>query len=172
MKRLIALVAASQLLLAWSCSAVSTSFDYDTEADFARLQTYAWVPVEHDETISELVFARVENAVHEVLKARGYLAVPDNPDFSIHAHISRGVRTQINETGERFDDRGWSGHHLEVHTYDEGTLVLDVEESSADALVWRGVARRAINDQWTPEQITERVREAVELLLAEFPPKT
>ncbi len=158
-------------LLVSSCSAVSTSFDYDVGADFARLQTYAWVPVEHDEeTISELVLKRVESSVHDVLTAKGYRRVADDPDFFIHTHVSRRERTRVTEHGPRYDYRGWAGYDVEVYSYEEGTLILDVEDAATDALIWRGTARRAINTSWTPEQITERVREAVETVLAEFPP--
>ncbi len=170
MKRLLALASVAQVLLVWGCTAVSTAFDYDTETDFSGLHTYTWVAVEHDETTSELILARIENAVRDILATRGFLAVSEGPDFSIHAHVSRRERTEITKAEDRYSARGSAGYHLEIHSYDEGTLVLDVESPETGALIWRGVARRAVNTQWTPEQITERVREAVELLLAEFPP--
>ncbi|MGD8934253.1 MAG: DUF4136 domain-containing protein, partial [Gammaproteobacteria bacterium] len=57
------------------CSGITVSQDYDQQADFAALKTYAWkkdpAAVEDDKAeLSPLVAARIRNAIERELEAK------------------------------------------------------------------------------------------------------
>ena len=54
-------------------------------------------------------------------------------------------------------------------TIGTGTIVLDVFDTASERLVWTGRAKRFIDPKDT-EQKRERVKEAIEGMLAHFPP--
>jgi hypothetical protein len=156
-----------------ACSSLETSFDYDTAADFSRLSTYTWIETTPGAEASSLTLQRVRAAVDEALAARGYRADSQAPDFLVAAHISTEERTQVTDWGYTYAPRGaWYGaRDIDVYTYQEGTLILDVVDAASRSLMWRGTASRMVDPSWTPEEREEIVREAVAELLERFPPQ-
>ncbi|HEX7896907.1 MAG TPA: DUF4136 domain-containing protein [Planctomycetota bacterium] len=154
---------AAILVLAAGCSGVSTSTDYDPQADFSRLRTYDWLPGRPQ--TDSLTDARIARAVDDGLLARGYARAP-RPDFHVAYQVSVGRR--VDSIPGSYGWRG--GYGTEVHTYDEGTLVLDVIEPTSKTLLWRGTATSVVDPNRTPEERDAKIREAVEKLLAKFPP--
>ena len=59
---------------------------------------------------------------------------------------------------------------MQVTTYEEGTLLLDVVDGRTNELVWRGAASTRINPDRTPQERTELIRTAVQKMLKDFPP--
>jgi len=57
-----------------------------------------------------------------------------------------------------------------VREYEEGTLVLDVVNGSEKDLIWRGTAKKTVDQNATPDKITKTINEAVKKLLKGFPP--
>jgi hypothetical protein len=160
------------LLAATGCSSLSTSFDYDTTADFAGLRTYSWIEDRGGAESASLALKRVRTAVDRVLAERGYRLDSQAPDFLVAAHVTNQERVQVTDWGYSYGRYGsWYGRRdLDVYTYDEGSLVLDVVDSASRSLVWRGTASRAVDPDWTPEKREQVVNEAVEALLQRFPP--
>ncbi|MCY2959302.1 MAG: DUF4136 domain-containing protein [Planctomycetota bacterium] len=152
-----------------ACSSLATNFDYDTTYDFVGLRKYSWVD-KQDNSIST---KRVRDAVDAELHQRGYEQVTANPDFQVAAYVSSKDRLSVVDWGYSPSPTGyWShGHDIEVRQYVEGTLVLDIIDPRQNSLVWRASASKAVDRTWTPEERDAEVREAVGVLLAEFPPK-
>jgi hypothetical protein len=48
--------------------------------------------------------------------------------------------------------------------------VIDIVDAEAGRLVWRGSGSRRISTSPTPQKTTQRINEAVEAILARFPP--
>jgi hypothetical protein len=63
---------------------------------------------------------------------------------------------------------GWT--ETRVEQYEEGTLVIDFVDSPARRLVWRGAGTRRLSRDPQPDRLTQRVNEAVDDILAQFPP--
>ena len=57
-----------------------------------------------------------------------------------------------------------------MNQYTEGTLILDFIDSKSKSLVWRGVAKGAVDPSLTPEKRTKRINEGAAKLMAQFPP--
>ena len=58
----------------------------------------------------------------------------------------------------------------EVSEYEQGTLVIDIVDAARNTLVWRGAGEARLRSDPTPDQISQRVREAVAEILGRFPP--
>ena len=179
MTRMRALTLGFALLAA--CSSVSTSYDFDPGANFDDLKTYRWLTVVTvDEKAASdqdpLVLKRVERAVNQELGARGYQVVKSGGDFCVAARLRSRQRTRVTTTptaygyGYRYGYGHWGSQNVDVYQYEEGSIVLDVVDKSGKNLMWRGVARAAVPADPTPEQITKLVDEAVQKLIAQFPP--
>jgi len=175
--------------LATACSSVRTNHDFDPNTNFSAWRTYAWFlsgsPATGDPRLDNpLLHGRIEAAVDRVLAADGYVRVEDaTPDFFVNYHLSTeqqlDVRT-INRSyvggprGAGWGRRGWGGAawtETRVDQFEEGTLVIDFIDVSARQLVWRGSGTRRLSRDPSPERVTQRVNEAVDEILAQFPPK-
>ncbi len=162
--------AAAGLALLCACSSLDTSIDYDTKADFSHLSNYAWIETGD----ASLTGRRIQTAVDAALGRRGYALASEAPSFLVAAHIGRQDRVQVTDWGYSYPRYGgaWYGAgDLDVYTYQEGSLVLDVIDAKTRELMWRGTATRVIDPGWTAEERDKIVAEAVEALLEHFPPK-
>ena len=75
--------------------------------------------------------------------------------------------------GRRWAGAGWGGvgwTETVVDQYEEGTLVIDLIDVAERRLVWRGSGTRRLSRDPQPDRLTQRVNEAVDEILAQFPP--
>lgn len=163
---------AALLLALAACSGITVTHDYDPEADFSSLRTYAWYAAPAAAAgVDSLTTQRIARAVDAELPARGYRKVDSGPDFLVHALASINQRIEAVPTTTSMG-YGWRGGYraygtgTEIRTYDEGTLILDVISPATKQLLWRGVARAAVSGNRSPEE-----REAVAMILESFPPR-
>jgi hypothetical protein len=65
----------------------------------------------------------------------------------------------------------WPGYTQTYNVeYQEGTLIIDILDAKSHELIWRGTGQDYVEEQQTPEQITEGINQAVEGIMADFPP--
>ena len=148
-----------------SCSTISVRTDYDHEADFAKYQTYKWMPdpkkrIGRDKPDS-LLDKRIRRAVEREMETKGYRFIQrGRTDALIVSHIA--VRNKVD-----IDRYGYWGRRVHVHRYREGSIILDIVDAKTKELVWRGVAQGTVSYlQGDPE----RVNEAVSKILERYPP--
>ena len=69
--------------------------------------------------------------------------------------------------------RGWGSGIAtgQTSTIQVGSLALDIYDSSAKRLIWRGVASKTINQKASPEKREKNLKKGVARLLKNFPPK-
>lgn len=169
----------SLLMLAACGPMLDVRFDYDTSADFSRLRTYAWLQqpssAPRDPRIhSDLLDSRVRSAVNDELHAKGYAESAETPDFRVAYHVvlKERVAATAFPTSYGYGLGRWpAASEVQVATYEEGTLLLDVVDGQTNELVWRGAASARIDPDRTPQERTELIRAAVEKMLKDFPPK-
>jgi hypothetical protein len=90
------------------CSGISVSQDYDQQADFAALKTYAWkqdpaaVEDDKEDGLSPLVAARIRSAIEKELEAKGITYSETSADFLVDYNLkvesrisSSNVQTSI-----------------------------------------------------------------------------
>lgn len=185
------LAALGLVLATCGCSNLRVSHDYDLDADFSGYASYAWLEPE-EVGREELTYRRAVDQVDATLGALGFESVGrDAADFWVAVHVDTEQRVRVTDWGLGYDWRlsarygssfggaygarvgtlgGVGAARLDVVEYDEGVLFVDVVDAVGGHLVWRGVARRPIDEGATPTERDARVREAVERLLEPFPP--
>jgi hypothetical protein len=168
------------LALGSGCSNVHVETDWDPEADFAALRTWAWLEHASQETDhpllkSPLLHERVQRAVEDELGMRGYRQVSANQaDFRVGYHMSLEQKLDVLTIDRMYGYGRWGGWtypETYVTEYQEGTLILDVVDARRGKLAWRGWAARPIYEQPSPEESEKNIREAVAAILERYPPK-
>jgi hypothetical protein len=179
------LVTACLPFLLSACSTLLVSTDYDPDYNFSSLKTYGWLamkrPAATDIRISNtLIEDRVRAAIEHELDGRGYRKLTgETPDFYVAwlGGIDRKLRVDtIDRYYDPFRDGSfyggyWPGYpRTYVREYEEGTLIIDFLDPATHKLIWRGTGSDYIEPGETPEQITATINNAVNKILAGFPP--
>ncbi len=172
------------LVILQACSGIKVSQDYERGYDFSKLKTFAWKQNDNREygiVDNDLMDQRIRTAIEKNLSARQYAQTDSGkPDFYISyqmsveqvihsSNVSGGITIGGSSSG-RYGRIG-IGTGGRVQTYDQGTLLIDVTDSSSDQLIWRGTSTQSVSQHSDPEKITESVNETVEKTLLQFPPK-
>lgn len=169
---LLPLAALAAVLSGAGCSSITTNVDYDPGAHFAAYHTYAFKDVHGRD---EFQMKRVEAAVDKTLQAKGLAKADGKPDLWVVLHTKTRHDKQITTFSTGWGWRwGWGGGgYWSTHVNDipVGTLVVDLVDTKAKELVWRGMASRAVDASETPQERLQVMQEAVDKLFAGFPPK-
>lgn len=153
--------------------------DYQESANLASYTTFAWLEQpdqvrDHLTTLGQ-INQHIEGVIEQELQADGFQKVATDPDFYVVYHTS--VERVI--TGATLDTWGYGYRRgrlrygsvavtdVDVESYQQGTLIIDIVDAKANELVWRGTATDAI---YGPRQATDKIDEAVHKMLAAFPP--
>lgn len=159
-----------------SCATTQVSQDYDSSANFSTYKTFAWLesPKRSGDTRIDnpLIDAGILAAVDKTLTSKGYKKISgDSADFYVVYDLSlektfdlQPVRGYISFGAIGVSSRGET-------EYEEGTLVISVNDAKTKKPVWRGWVTCRVNEQPTPEQTTETINKAVEKILVQFPPQ-
>ena len=165
-------------LLTAACATIDVNVDYDTSADFFSYRSYGLLP-EPEVTgnlraDSPLLHARIRTAIGEQLELQGYVTAAD-PQILVGYHVSTQRRLDVRTVDSHYGYGHWRGRRsvrttTEVSEYEQGTLVIDIVDAARNTLVWRGAGEARLRNDPTPDQISQRVREAVAEILGRFPP--
>ncbi len=90
-------------------------------------------------------------------------------------HVSTRQKLDVRTVDSHYGYGHWPRRRsvvttTEVREYEQGTLVIDIVDAARDMLVWRGAGEARLRSDPTPEQMSQRVREAVAEILGRFPP--
>lgn len=181
--RLLGLCAATIALAA--CTTLRVGSDHDPAASFSAYHTYVWMPSRTKlyESPNPLVVQRAHDAIQDALSAKGYQPVSDasQADFVVDFTIGSRERTDVRSYPAPYGGpwlRGgpywWGtpywGSEVDVRQYREGTISIDIFDGRTHRPVWHGWARKEL----TPSDLEHSagsIREAVDSVLTQFPPK-
>lgn len=180
MRRVRLLGALLALGLASGCSSVQVESDWNPSIDFARLHSYAWLeegPLHTGDPRFDnaLLDGRIRQATDRTLAAKGYAKAPhDSADFLVAYQVTAEKKVDLVTIydGYGYGWRGWGGGVARTYAteYQVGTLLLDVLDPKTKLLVWRGSGSDVLRESRTPEERDRLVQEAVQKILAQFPP--
>jgi Domain of unknown function (DUF4136) len=181
--RPLGLIAAMVILTA--CTTLRVGSDHDPAANFSAYHAYVWMPprTKIHESSNPLVVQRAHDAIQNALSAKGYQLVTDasQADFVVDFTIGSRERTDVNSYPAPYagpwswrrsywwGDPYW-GSEVDVRQYREGTISIDVFDARTHRPVWHGWARKELT-QADLEHSNGSIREAVDSVLAQFPPK-
>ena len=157
---------------------IKAGYDYDTKENFARFKTYDYLTQPENTQMSELVLKRVKQAVDREMESKGLTKSSENPDLLIAIHTKVSSKVQVGTWGYSYSPTvvywssyGYSGTYgLQYREFQKGTLVVDIVESKAKEMIWRGVAEGSLPDIPRSEQIEKIVNKAVKEMMKNYPP--
>lgn len=161
------------------CSSLTVNYDYDTNVDWDKQKTWAWLGSQGGASSSDpaldsgLLGQRIRSSVEWEMKERG-MTPSDEPDVFVIYHVGSEEKIQVTDWGYRYSDYYWGygGRQIDVHQYTEGMLVIDVVDAETKNLVWRGIGQKVIDQtQRSPEEVQERIDGIVNKIMASYPPK-
>ena len=162
-------------------SSISVSHDFDPDADFSRYRTYTWVAqdasiVGDAKTAQErntLLDQRIKEAVDQQLSREGLTIDNNNPDLLVAYHTGVQNKVDVTDWGYTYGSYyyGYPRRDITVYQYQQGTLVVDLIDSSDKELVWRGSAQATLLENPTPEKVQQRINTAVGKMFQKYPPK-
>jgi hypothetical protein len=160
-------------LLSTTAFAQDVSYDFDKGTNFSGLKTYAWVRGAN--LNDELNHERIVNAVDAQLAAKGLdkLERSENPDVFVAYHAAFSSDLQVNGYS------GWGGYRVgtrragsgRVEEILVGTLVVDLVDAKTGDVIWRGIARKDVDVDASPEKRDRNINRAVEKLFKKYPPQ-
>ncbi len=156
---------------------LSTSVDYDREADFSQVSSFSWTGQRNPE-VNDLVHNRIMSALRSQLKAKGLSEVDSNPDVFVTYYGDDNERTVIdaNHYGYGYGGGwGWGGAGMgmgssttTVRTYKEGTIIVDIYWAGDKQLIWRGTVTGTISDN--PQKNEKNIVKGIAKLFEKYPP--
>ncbi len=158
-----------------SCSSITVNQDYDPAFDFSKLKTFGFIPISAEAGIDQLSADKLGNAIKTELLAKGY-KLESPADFGVALMFSSQTKTNIQSYGYGYGYGAWGRPGMygtggvDVTQYEQGTLILDIIDMANQKLVWRGIGSGAMSDSPSVETRTENINNAVNQILAQFPP--
>jgi hypothetical protein len=169
------------LLAAGGCAGPKVLTDFDPSAEFSAFRTFAFSGLtDRDQRgvlDNSLMRKRIEEMVGRQLIAKGLrqVGMEDRPDLLVHLWVDVKDKQRVESTGGTgggYGGRyGWgAGYPSGVTTYEyqEGTLIVDLAESSKNELVWRAKIVAILQD--SPEENLEMVNKGVAKAFEGYPP--
>lgn len=173
-------------LLACACSTTRVATDYDHRADFGGYTTYAWhqgIEDDHGPTEgpSQLVAQRIRDAISQNLLVKGlkpYQAGEADLLVTYYTSLDSQMHFHTASWGYGYG-WGWGPYwnygygpwpgwtSTTVHTFHEGTIIIDVIDREKKQLVWRGVGTAALSKK---SHSQEKIERSVTRILEGFPP--
>jgi Domain of unknown function (DUF4136) len=144
--------------------------DYDHNANFGQYKTYSWEKVQ---TRDPLMVDRIKDAVNAALAAKGWTQVDSGADVCVVAmEITKNQQT-LNTFYDGFGGGwrwgGFGDATTTTETYKVGTLVVDLFDTKAKNLIWRGSSSDTLSNN--PDKNTKNLDNGVKKMFAHFPPE-
>jgi hypothetical protein len=131
-------------------------------------------PLPDDPMLANSISNQVLNtSITDAFLARGYTLDPTAPDFTVAYYASARERLDVNLWNYGYPGRwgGWYGTGaVEVSTYVQGTVIVDVINARTKELIWRGRGEAATTDD--PAEYQQHLRDAVQAIVRKFPSAT
>ena len=157
--------------------------DYNKDTDFSKFKTYTFEgwQKDSDKQLNDFDKKRILDALKSEFDARGMTLVKENGDVDIALYLVLDKKTSTTAYtdymgGLGYGPRwGWgmgAGMGTSTTTYSEndyieGTLVVDMYESSDKKLVWQGVLTTIVKSK--PQQREKSIPKNIGKLMKQFP---
>jgi len=143
--------------------------EFDESANFERYKTFHIVEGQLNAKAaalnSDLTRRKIENEIRKRLTEKGLMEVESKPDLNVRFTLGQARKTEV----EAYP-AGWRGlgtRRVRV-AYTQGTLVINLRDTSRKELVWRSIAEEEKSD---PLQISQHLDDMVRKSIDKYPPK-
>jgi hypothetical protein len=180
------MIAALLTLLAGCADTIRSRSDYDRSQSFAQYHTFAWMaedpiiaPAGATTQVSPLNRKRIVEAIERELGAKGFEKVRQGgaADFVVAYTVGARDRIDAQSYPAPYGGGAWRwggpyfGREVDVRSYTEGTLAIDIFDGASHQPVWHGRAAKRITAE-DVEHAADRIRVGVAMILKDFPPRT
>ncbi|MDH4059017.1 MAG: DUF4136 domain-containing protein, partial [Cyclobacteriaceae bacterium] len=168
------------LLVAAACSSLKVTYDYDKQANFANYKTYSYTNDALNLPIGDLNRDRVINAIDAEMTAKGF-SKSDSPDVLIDLHVKaeEKVDATATTTGPGYGyggpwrygyGGGFSTTSINYYEYVEGTLFVNMIDSSTEKIVWQGRGTKTIDEDASASKREQNINYAIKQIFTKYPP--
>jgi Domain of unknown function (DUF4136) len=182
MKTIRVIIVVALMGLSFGCgSKITVNHDFEPDADFARYKTYKWLEqpastmgnVATQTQSNTMLDQRIKTAVNGQLAKKGLTLADASPDVLMAYHTGVENKVDVTDWGYTYGSYyyGYPSRDITVYQYQQGTLIVDMIDSSTKELVWRGSAQAMLLENPTPEKIQQRLNEAAAKMFQYYPPK-
>jgi len=170
------LMAIGAALLVGACSGISTTTDYDPQVDFSAFSTYDWIDSQGE--VDNITSSRIRQSVDGAMTAKGFSQSSSNPDVAVSYQVTTAQRSSFTTVNTGWGGGyGWGGWGMSMgtsqtteQTWQEGSLILGIFDTSSKNLVWTGTATTDIDGSRSPADRQKLVDDAVAKMMQDFPP--
>jgi hypothetical protein len=149
--------------------AQKVTVEFDQAANFSQYKTFAirngQLNSRNAALNSPLVKKQIEADIERGLAAKGLEPATGRPDLNVVYHFGQARKIEVESYPAGW--RGWGTRVVKV-PYAEGTLVIDLRDTSEHSLVWRGIASE---EKSYPAKIQGKLDDMVKKALDKYPPK-
>jgi hypothetical protein len=140
--------------------------------DFSKFKTYKWVAIEGAQHPDQIVEQQIKQALEAQLAAKGLKKTEGDPaDLFVGYQVAVDQERQWNTYGGVGGVRFGGGMSTATSsTINIGTLGVDIYDSAAKQLVWRGTATKTLDPKASPQKRQDNINKAATKLLKNFPP--
>jgi hypothetical protein len=159
-----------------NCASVNVSVHYDEEVNFANYKTFYFAPPTPQQqrrtSVRDPLFNKtVLREIKPILEAKGFTEASSRAATDLLVVFYTSVRNEQDYVPPTYRVGRWGGVRRvspgHVVRYKVGTLVIDVVDFRKKELVWQGLGRGVLDRDKPGENLVE----AVEKVLADFPPQ-
>jgi Domain of unknown function (DUF4136) len=171
------------LAVATAAWAQDIRYNFDKSADFTKYKTFKWVDNNSGDKLDDLTKKDLESAIEAELAKKGLQkSTTGTADLFIAYVASVSTEKQVNtfDTGYGagpgwygpYGYGGWAGGSSTSTTYTiyNGTVAVDMYDSTTKQLVWRGAASKELDVKAKPDKRTKNIQKAAEKLFKNYPP--
>jgi hypothetical protein len=164
MKSILLLLAA----LPAAAFAQKVTVEFDKGSDFSDFHTFFLNPGQLNAKSpllnNDLIGKQIQDDIRQQLTVKGLTEVTAGPrDLNVGFSLGSARKQDV-----EFYPAGWWGARRVVTDYAEGTLVINLHETSVRALVWRSTA---VQDQAGPAEVQAKLDGMVKQAFEQYPPK-
>ena len=183
MKKAVTFALALALAGATTAFAQDVRFNFDKAADFAKFRTFKWVQIKGGKHVNDLVDQQIRAAIEAELSKKGLLKTEnDNADLYVGYQAAVDTEKQVNTfdtgwgMGPSWYGPGWYGgggmssSTSTTSTIYIGSIAVDMYQTAAKNLVWRGMASKTLDAKAKPEKQQKNLAKAMTKLFKNYPP--
>ncbi len=156
--------------------------DYEPGYDFTKLKTFV-VKVAKQDTrdnilASPFTLSHIHTSVNNEL-AKNFQSVNEesSADFVVVYHLVMEEKIDPRTYDDIYGFGFWGYrypsamfYHHQVDVYDQGSLIVDLIDAKSQKPIWRGVAKKRLGANLSPQRQRDILSAAVKEIFALFPP--
>ena len=148
--------------------AQSVDVEFDQEVDFSKFKTFAindgQLNSKNPALNNDLVRKQIQAEIRRRLSEKGLEETTRGQNLNVRFSLGSSQKKQVDVY-----PAGWRGmgRRRVVTNYTEGTLILDLRDTSQKALVWRAI----VEEKGDAKHIDSKIGDMVKKPFEQYPPK-